>query len=531
MSRFVIAFNRLTWVCLALFFMLPLAQGQEAAKPEEKKEAAAPVPVKEQVAAIDAKIQEANVHSEKVRNEYTDLQRQLFDLNLKLKIVESERQTLSQSQADLQKQVEKLLIDSGDWISFSQQIAPIFNDHCIACHNARNPQGQYNMSNYSVILGVGQSGKAVIPGKPAESPLFQFISDHSMPQDADPLSAEQIELVRKWIEIGARLDSHIKADDDLFRIVPRPTYPSPPEHYTAALPISAVAISPDGKLLATSGYHEVLLWSITDGSLIKRIGNVAQRVHGLTFFPDGKRIAVASGTPGRVGEAKIFELENGKLLIDVLICQDSALSLALSPDSKRMAIGEVSGAINVYEIDEKSVKLNLRIEDHSDWVNSLSWSADGRRLVSASRDKTCKVFDSNSGKSLTTFNGHQHSVTSAVFREDGQHVMSIGDDGRLRIWNLNEGKQVHELKGTPTAATINIINSRRILVTGSTTEALILDSQTAKLVERKKLSSKWNLAAAIDAVQQKALVGNHFGQLQIFELNADSGVSTFNAVP
>lgn len=388
------------------------------------------------------------------------------------------------------------------------------------------------MSNYSSILGNGQSGKAVIPGNSAESPLFQFISDHSMPQDADPLSAEQTELVRKWIETGARLDSHVKADAGLFRVVPRPTYPSPPEHYAASVPISAVAISRDGKLLATSGYHEILLWSVPDAAMIKRIGNVAQRVHALAFLPDGKRIAVAGGTPGRVGEAKIFDLESGKMLIDVMICQDSALALALSPDSKRMAIGEVSGAINVYSIDEKSVELNLRIEDHSDWVQSLSWSLDGHRLVSASRDKTCKVFDSTSGKSLTTFSGHQHSVTSAIFREDGQHVMSVGDDGRLRIWNLDEGKQIHELKGTPTAATISMINPRRVLVTGSTNEALIVDSQNAKLVDRKILSGKWNLAAAVDSAQQKAFVGNHFGQVQLFGLSeADTATSTLNAIP
>lgn len=532
MSRIVIAFNRLTWVCTVLILVLPLARGQDPAKPEVKEEAAAAVPVKEQVAAIDAKIQEANVRSEKVRSEYTDLQRQLFDLNLKLKIVESERQSVTQAQSDLQKQVEKLLIDSGDWISFSQQIAPIFNDHCIACHNARNPQGQYNMSNYSAILSEGQSGRAVIPGKPAESPLFQFIADHSMPQDADPLSAEQTELVRKWIEAGARIDSSAKPDAELYRIVPRQTYPSPPEHYTASLPISAVAISPDGKLLATSGYHEVLLWSIPEAALIKRIGNVAQRVHGLAFFPDGKRIAVASGTPGRVGEAKIFDVESGKMLIDVMICQDSALALALSPNSKRMAIGEASGAINVYTIDEKSAELNLRIEDHSDWVNSLSWSVDGRRLVSASRDKTCKVFDSTSGKSLTTFSGHQQSVTSAIFREDGQHVMSVGDDGRMRVWNLDEGKQIHELKGTPTAATISLINPRRVVVTGATNEALIVDSQNAKLIERKKLSSKWNLASAVESTQQKALVGNHFGQVHTLGLSeASTDISTFNAIP
>ncbi len=532
MSRIVIAFNRVIWGCLALSLVPPFIQAQEAAKPEVKEEPVAPVPVKEQVAAIDAKLQEANARSEKVRGEYTELQRQLFDLNLKLKIVESERQTLSQSQADLQKQAEKLLIDSGDWVSFSQQIAPIFNNHCIACHNARNPQGQYNMSNYSAILGEGQSGKAVIPGKPAESPLFQFIADHSMPQDADPLSAEQTELVRKWIETGARIDSTAKPDAELFRIVPRPTYPTPPEHYTASLPISAVAISPDGKLLATSGYHEVLIWSLPEGGLIKRISNVAQRVYAIAFFPDGKRISVASGTPGRVGEAKIFDLESGKMLIDVMICQDSALALALSPDSKRMAIGEVSGTISIYTIDEKSAELNLRIEDHSDWVQSLSWSVDGRRLVSASRDKTCKVYDSTSGKSITTFSGHQQSVTSAVFREDGQHVMSVGDDGRMRIWNLDEGKQIHELKGTPNAATISMINSRRVLVTGSTNEALIVDSQNAKLVERKKLSSKWNSVSVVDAARQKAIVGNHFGQVNLFGLSeADTAIAALNATP
>ena len=61
-----------------------------------------------------------------------------------------------------------------------------------------------------------------------------------------------------------------------------------------------------------------------------------------------------------------------------------------------------------------------QIEDHADWIFAVAWSPDGKRLASASRDKTAKVFDVVKKESLVTFPGHAQAVYTVSFTNDGK---------------------------------------------------------------------------------------------------------------
>ncbi len=87
------------------------------------------------------------------------------------------------------------------------------------------------------------------------------------------------------------------------------------------------------------------------------------------------------------------------------------------------------------------------VEDHADWVNDVAWSPDGTKLVSASRDKTAKVFDAKTGDSMVTFNSHNNTVNGVAFTPDGKQVVSSGADRQLRIWNVSDAKQVRNIGG------------------------------------------------------------------------------------
>ncbi len=90
-------------------------------------------------------------------------------------------------------------------VSFSKEIAPILLKRCVGCHGANEPKGEYRLHNYEVLLKAGESGDPPIaPGNPDQSELYRLISssdaDEQMPREGDPLSAEQIALVKRWIE-------------------------------------------------------------------------------------------------------------------------------------------------------------------------------------------------------------------------------------------------------------------------------------------------------------------------------------------
>ncbi len=82
------------------------------------------------------------------------------------------------------------------------------------------------------------------------------------------------------------------------------------------------------------------------------------------------------------------------------------------------------------------------LASHADWVTSLAWSDDGTRLASASRDKSVKVFDSESGELLVSYTGHNAAVRSVVFASDGKTLLSAGADNQLHRWSITDAAKV-----------------------------------------------------------------------------------------
>lgn len=427
--------------------------------------------------------------------------------------LEAQAASIAAEQQTLASEIEQLMREAGAWISFSEQIAPIFHQQCVSCHNARNAKGQYNMVNFAGILADGESGLAIVPGDAQASPLYQHIADGWMPLDADPLNEQQQTLIGQWIDRGARLDSKLDAHASLIRIMPRTVQPPPPDVYRTPVPVTALATDRSGEWLASSGYHEVLIWSLPDGKLSRRISNVAERVYGLDFHADGRRLLVASGTPGQLGEVKLFDRQSGELLADLLVSEDALFSAVFSPTGDRIATAGADGSVTVFAVADLSAP-QFVIEDHADWVNSVAWSADGKSLVTASRDKTAKLFDADSGVLKLTFSEHGRNVTQALFLPGDQEVISGSDDGKLRIWKINDGKQASEHAGLKsTVAALQPLGDAQFVSVGA--ESLIrTHSSTGETLQQTTLPAEWSSSLSNGAAEQPFIyVGDQAGAI------------------
>jgi WD40 repeat protein len=89
----------------------------------------------------------------------------------------------------------------------------------------------------------------------------------------------------------------------------------------------------------------------------------------------------------------------------------------------------------------------LTLEGHEAGVWACSVSPDGRRLVSASRDKTLRVWDLHSGEGLAVLRGHDREVRDCVVMPDGRRVVSASADATLRIWDIETGEVLATLAG------------------------------------------------------------------------------------
>ena len=86
---------------------------------------------------------------------------------------------------------------------FETQIAPLLSKHCLECHDTVTKEGSLDLSRKTAALAGGDSGPSIVPGKSAESALWQLVSSDEMPRDREPLSPEEKSLLRTWLDSGA----------------------------------------------------------------------------------------------------------------------------------------------------------------------------------------------------------------------------------------------------------------------------------------------------------------------------------------
>jgi hypothetical protein len=89
----------------------------------------------------------------------------------------------------------------------------------------------------------------------------------------------------------------------------------------------------------------------------------------------------------------------------------------------------------------------LRLHGHEDWVRSAAFSPDGERIVTASSDRTARIWDARSGQQIAALHGHEAGVQSAAFSPDGARIVTASEDGTARIWNASSGETIVFLQG------------------------------------------------------------------------------------
>ncbi|MFL5348399.1 MAG: protein kinase domain-containing protein [Hyalangium sp.] len=190
--------------------------------------------------------------------------------------------------------------------------------------------------------------------------------------------------------------------------------------------ILRLAFSPDNRRLASgSSKGEIRVWDLFTGSVQELRGHDAE-VLNLIFSPDGQRLV--SGSMDHT--LRIWNLATGESQ-RVVASGNGVQKLIMSHDGGLLISSNVKDSV-VRLWDGHTGTSRGALQGHQGDITDVALSPDGRRLVSASMDRTVRLFDLETNESRV-LRGHSARATGVVFLDD-QHLASVGWDGTVRLW-------------------------------------------------------------------------------------------------
>ncbi len=276
---------------------------------------------------------------------------------------------------------------------------------------------------------------------------------------------------------------------------------------TAELQVTAVAISPNGELMASGSDDRLIrLWSLPNGALLKRIKVTAVGVNGLAISPDGRLLASGSSGLGNPS-LHLWSLPDGTLLKTLTGHTSDVHSVAISPDGRMLASGSWDGTFKLWSLPDGALLSSQKVElwhlafspdgrllagalgvvqlwslpgvtplqsfPYGGQVQSIAFSPDGRTVAtgcwiqSVTNDYSVKLWSVPDGALLKTLTGITAGAMSVAFTPDGRLLASACSDGTIQLWSPRDGTLLKNIAAHSGRATIAISPDGRMLVSGS----------------------------------------------------------------
>ncbi|WP_333939154.1 caspase family protein [Bradyrhizobium sp. CCBAU 11386] len=206
----------------------------------------------------------------------------------------------------------------------------------------------------------------------------------------------------------------------------------------------AVAFAPEPSLkyLASAGEDGVVrIWNLGTRELARskldhqNPDPARAAVRSLSYAPSGSGEFVSAGFDGKI---RFYRLTGAIEAKDAY--GRKALRVAYSPDGTRVVTAGSDAELGSAKVWDVKSGTSRVLVGHKDYVVSASWSRDSRRIVTGDggRDKSVNLWDADSGRLLASLAGHQEDVEAVAFFPGGTRLVSASEDKTIKVWDIAE---------------------------------------------------------------------------------------------
>ncbi len=194
---------------------------------------------------------------------------------------------------------------------------------------------------------------------------------------------------------------------------------------------AAQAMQTQARLLTQAAAERLRDWDLTGAQdiILYVVGNPA-------FAPAHTPSAITVFQDIRAADLQIAVLSGHEAKVN---------SAAYSPDGARIVTASNDKTARIWDA-HAGVELAV-LSGHDDHVAFAAYSPDGSRVVTASDDKTARIWDARTGRELAVLSGHVDTVSTAAYSPDGTRIVTASDDKTARIWDARTGVQLRVLAG------------------------------------------------------------------------------------